>query len=1023
MKILFRFMFILLLLLIPQNGHAQTFGKNKVNYSEFKWQYIPTKNFDVYYTEGGYEIANIAAEIAEQSYEILSSHWNYTPQKRIPLLVYNSHNDFSETNVITEIIEEGTGGFTELFKNRVVLPWEGSLDKFKHVIHHELTHALMFDMLYGGLLDSIMGREYLFQVPLWFAEGLAEHESQYWSIEGDMIVRDGIINGYLPDIQYIYSGYLVYKGGESFFKFLQEEHGSSDRWIAGEMLQSLRSTKSVEKTFKAIFGKTPDELSKVWHRRLRAEHWPNVKDREIPEDFATKLTDHMELQNYINMNPTFNPTGDKIAFLTDRNDYKEILVMSAIDGRILDAGIKGEKVGDYEEMHWLRGGLTWSPDGNMLAFSTKSGKSDAIHIKKIGETGFNKIIIPEMDAVYSPAWSPDGTKILFCGIKDGKLDLFTVNIQSEEYVRITNDYFDEFDPKWSPDGTKITFASDRVEAPYKYTLNEMNGSYNIYIMNADGSGAEKITTSLFNDRGPDWSPDSENIVFTSDRNGIDNLYYVNIADRKVQPLTNLLTGASSPDWSPDGTKIAFSSFEEGGWDIHMLKRPLKRTLNMDEITSTPYRNETLDNISRSGADSSVVILEDNGLGQNIAIDMISAKPYKTKFSPDLFNADASYNTFMGIGGMGQISLSDVMGNHRINLAGNLYYSLEESNIVTQYYYLKKQTNYGIGLFHYKTYYRSSNWDMFSDRTYGASVFASRPLNKFQRLDLTMNILGIDRNVYTSSYYLYYDRPQYYYYESEKLEGVRSLNIESEFVNDNTLWSNTGPARGTRYKFNIEHSPEVSYSDVSYTTFEADYRKYFRYQNRYNFITRFGFGSSFGKDPRLFFLGGTDNWMNARISEIPTYIESSQDLFFARFPAPLRGYNYYQLYGHKYFITNFEFRFPFIQYLQLGWPIPITIGNISGTIFSDIGSAWEKYTENVTVVDGEEKYTKVFDESFSAFGRNDNDSLYLDDIKMSWGVGMRVNLGFAILRLDTAWRIMEKVRDPKPVFYLSIGPDF
>ncbi|MFC1542072.1 biopolymer transporter Tol, partial [Candidatus Latescibacterota bacterium] len=284
------------------------FGKNKVNYTDFKWQYIPTKNFDIYYTEGGYEIALIASEIAEYSYEILSKHWNYTPQKRIPLLIYNSHNDFTQTNVITEIISEGTGGFTELFKNRVVLPWEGSLDKFKHVIHHELTHALMFDMLYGGLIDSIIGREYMFQVPLWFAEGLAEHESQYWSIEGDMIVRDGIINGYLPPIQYISSGYLVYKGGESFFKFLQEEYGGPDRWLAGELLESLRMTKNIDTTFKAIFGKSVEDLSEIWQRRLRAEHWPDVKDREIPEDFATILTDHRELNNYININPTFNPT-------------------------------------------------------------------------------------------------------------------------------------------------------------------------------------------------------------------------------------------------------------------------------------------------------------------------------------------------------------------------------------------------------------------------------------------------------------------------------------------------------------------------------------------------------------------------------------------------------------------------------------------------------------------------------------------------------------------------------------------
>ena len=254
-----------------------------------------------------------------------------------------------------------------------MIPWEGSLPKFKHVIEHELTHALYFDLLYGGVMDSIMSRDYLFQLPLWFAEGLAEHESNYWSTEADMIVRDGIISGYLPQIQNIYGGYLVYKGGESFFKFLQEEYGSEDKWVAGEVLNSLIQTRNIDKSYKAVFGKGIEELSKEWHRKLQADHWPEVAGRELAEDIAMQLTDHTKERNYLNIFPAFNPTGDKIAFLTDRSGYKEIRLMRAADGKLLDTVLKGEKAGDYEEMHWLRGGLTWSPDGTMISFSTKAG--------------------------------------------------------------------------------------------------------------------------------------------------------------------------------------------------------------------------------------------------------------------------------------------------------------------------------------------------------------------------------------------------------------------------------------------------------------------------------------------------------------------------------------------------------------------------------------------------------------------------------------------------------------------------
>ena len=999
-------------------AHAQVFGKNKVNYTTFKWEFITTEHFDIYFTKGGYETALITSSIAEQSYATLSKRWNYVPRTRVPIIIYNSHNDFSQTNVILETIEQGTGGFTELFKNRVVVPWEGSLDKFRHVIHHELTHALSFDMLYGGFIESIVGREYLFQLPLWFLEGLAEHESQYWSTEADMIVRDGIITGYLPPIEHIYGGYLVYKGGESFYKFLQEEYGTSEKWMAGEILQSLATTKNIEKSYKSVFGKSLEDLSKEWHRKLRSHHWPEVAGREISEDFALKLTDHKELKNYINMNPSFNPTGDRIAFLTDRNGYKEMMIMSAIDGKIINTVVKGEKAGDYEEIHWLRGGITWSPNGKMIAFSSKAGEKDAIHIKKVESGGFTKIIKPDMDAIYSPDWSPDGNRILFCGIKNGKLDLFVVDIETLVYTRLTNDIFDESNPRWSPDGSKIVFASDKLDIPYEHSIGEMNGFYDIFIMDADGSDIQRLTTNPFNDRNPFWSPDGEKIVFTSDRNGISNLYYFDLKDMSVKPLTNLLTGASSPCWSPDGNKIAFTSFKEGGWDIYLLKRPLKRDIKFENITPTAYRNETLREMAETGDDQTEVVIKDTdtGAGQEIAVDKIEAKPYKIKFSPDMFNAFASYNTFYGLGGMGQLSLSDIMGNHRIYIGANLFYSLEESDFVFSYFNLKRQTNFGISAFHYKTYYRSQNWDIFSDRIYGGSLIASRPVNKFMRLDFSLNAMKISRDAYKSRYgYSYYNTG--YFVERTELEGIQSVTLESEFVKDNTLWGYTGPVNGSRYKINIEYSPILAQTDIAYTTFEIDYRKYIRIDNKYNIITRFSGGASLGADPRLFFLGGTDYWLNARFAKIPLHLESMQDLFFARFPQPLRGYKYYEEYGSRYFLTNFEFRFPFIDYLALGWPVPLTIGNITGVLFTDIGSAWYKPKDYDA-----EKQEIIYDKTFHGGGL-ESGSFALDDIKMSWGVGMRMNLGFAILRFDTAWQTTIERQEPKPVFSISLGPDF
>ncbi|MFC1528498.1 BamA/TamA family outer membrane protein, partial [Candidatus Latescibacterota bacterium] len=794
-------------------------------------------------------------------------------------------------------------------------------------------------------------------------------------------------------------------------------HGGPAKWIVGEILQSLATTKNVEKTFKSLFGKSVEDLSKEWHRKIRENHWPEVAGREISEDFTLKLTDHRKLENYLNVTPSFNPTGDRIAFLTDRNGYKEIMLMSAIDGKLIDTIVKGEKAGDYEEMHWMRGGITWSPDGKMIAYATKAGAKDVIHITSVSSGGYNKVIKPDMDAIYSPDWSPDGRKILFCGIKDSKLDLFTVDIETLTYERITDDYFDESNPRWSRDGKNIVFSSDRLAPPYEYSIKQMDGFYNIFIMDADGSNIRQITTNMYNDSNPFWSPDGEKIVFTSDRNGISNLYYVDLTDMTVSPLMNLLTGASAPCWSPDGNKIAFASFKEGGWDIYLLKRPLKRNITFESITPTTYRKETLRQITDSGDDEKEkIILNDDGSGQEIIIRDKEQKPYTLKFSPDMFNAFASYNTFYGLGGMGQLTLSDIMGNHRLFLGANLLYSIEESDGFISYFNLKRQTNYGISAFHYKTYYRSYiDRYILSDRIYGGSLMASRPFNKFKRQDFSFNLLNIERDVYRTTYSSFYNQPQLLY-GHEKLEGISTATIETQFINDTSIWGHIGPINGNRYKINIEHAPEIPLSDISFTTVEIDYRKYYRFGIKYDIVTRFSGGASFGKDPRLFFLGGTSNWLNAQYSRLPGHLEYMEDMFFARYPFPFRGFKYYEEYGQRYFLTNLEFRFPFIDYIALNWPIPLAIGNINGVLFTDIGSAWYKpYLDTNT---GE----ILYDKSFNA-GSTSTGTFALDDIKMSWGLGVRMNLGFAILRFDTAWRTNLDKQEPRPIFYLSLGPDF
>src|SRR5262249_17026024 len=182
----------------PAAASAQYFGQNKVQYKQFHFQVISSAHFDVYYYQGEDSLALRVLDLAEKANFKLKLDLGHVLERKVPIILYASHNDFQQTNVILEDIGQSTGGFTEVLRNRVVIPFPGSYEELRHVVTHELTHAFMFDMLYGGGIGNAITKRGYFDIPLWFAEGLAEWESLGWDANAEMFVRDGTITGYLP---------------------------------------------------------------------------------------------------------------------------------------------------------------------------------------------------------------------------------------------------------------------------------------------------------------------------------------------------------------------------------------------------------------------------------------------------------------------------------------------------------------------------------------------------------------------------------------------------------------------------------------------------------------------------------------------------------------------------------------------------------------------------------------------------------------------------------------------------------
>ena len=178
---------VLIILLFINQLFSQSFGQNKVQYDSFDWDYIVSPNTNVYYYGDNYDLAIFTSKVAEKSIEQIGKHLRWRSSTPIKIIVYTSHNDFQQTNVVNVYMSEGIGGVTELYKNRIVIPFEGSYEQFEHVIHHELVHAAINQLVYGGNAQGLISGRIRVQVPLWANEGLAEYLSVDWDTNSDMV--------------------------------------------------------------------------------------------------------------------------------------------------------------------------------------------------------------------------------------------------------------------------------------------------------------------------------------------------------------------------------------------------------------------------------------------------------------------------------------------------------------------------------------------------------------------------------------------------------------------------------------------------------------------------------------------------------------------------------------------------------------------------------------------------------------------------------------------------------------------
>src|SRR6266513_36153 len=545
-----------LVTLLPAPSAAQFgyFGQNKIQYRRFDWRVLRGEHVDLYYYPEEEELGRVALAYAEESYDSLQRRFNHAVTRRIPLIVYASHSDFEQTNILPFIPPEGLLGVTEFLKRRVALPFRGSYAEFRHTIRHELVHVLQL-----SLASQTFGRYPRVRqagVPLWWSEGLAEFFSAGEDSRDEMVLRDMTLAGRLPslpDLTYAYGG-LVYPVGGSIHHFLADRYGE---WRILELYSDIWKYSSFDRALAGVYGRTIDQLSDEWQYWMRQHYYPAVATQPPLAITARKLTE-------LGIKPTaYRLPGDStpsFLFFSPASGYTTIYTQT-LSGRGRRQVVQGERNEQFESFHFFESRIDVSPHG-VATFSTKYAERDALFFwaleqgKVVGRYQFAELV-----SILSPAWAPDGKSVVFSGLSEsGYSDLYRLWLTDGRLERLTSDRYQDLDPTVSPDGRTVVFSSDRT--PFG-----PGGARNLFTLDFASGTISYLTYGDWRDDQPRSAPDGR-IFFASDRDGTYQIYSVDAAGAGRRE-TNTLNGAFDPEWVDADHGLVFGGFADLSYNIYL----------------------------------------------------------------------------------------------------------------------------------------------------------------------------------------------------------------------------------------------------------------------------------------------------------------------------------------------------------------------------------------------------------------------------------------------------------------------
>jgi hypothetical protein len=585
-----------------------TFGKNRVQYNDFYWQYYRFEQFDTYFNEYGRDLALYTEWFASQEIKRLESLLDYSLEHRLIFLIYNKLTDFRQSNIglVTGTDDYNVGGVTRIINNKISLYYEGDHLKFQKQITASIAEVFLNEMLYGTELSDNVANSMFIGLPDWFTKGLLSYLGENWNVEIEDYVKDGILSGRYKKFNRL-NGMEATYAGHSFWRYIEKTYGKN---VIPNIIYLIRVNKNIKSGFLYVLGSSIKNVTKDWYQYYYDKFEKYKTDSADMGKILVKYPKKTRVYNNVKV----SPNERYIAFVTNESGQYRIWIYDNTTGKkkmLIKREYRIDQIPDYTFPV-----IAWHPNGKIFSFITEEMGGLKLSFYNVESKELTSRNLLYFEKVLDFAYSNDGSKMVMSAMKLSKTDIYVHDLASATDQQITSDLADDLNPRFVDNSKKIIFSSNRLNdsiIPSKTEKLELSPYYQLYITNypAVSKKLNCISQNNYANHSQPFEIAPNRYIYLGDDNGIINRYLaeydstISFIDTTIHyryytrtyPLTNNPRNIIQQDIDKKHSQLGQLFYKKSKYFIYQDK--IIQKAEQVKLTNTEYRNEILKSIRKS----------------------------------------------------------------------------------------------------------------------------------------------------------------------------------------------------------------------------------------------------------------------------------------------------------------------------------------------------------------------------------------------------------------------------------------